>query len=154
MDCRGQSRAATRPAPQGRSSPISRTTSSQAAYRLRRLFYTLYQKAPRAHSAAPPSKTASPRSCRASSTTSARPCADAGFALEKTRRGLRIVRDDFLFKNIAHSLRRSSNQNERSHSRSMPCRQLRHFAVRPLFCFTPLSLFSRENVRSAGLCHE
>ena len=33
--------------------PLS-TTSSQALYRLRRLFYALHQKSPRAHSAAPP----------------------------------------------------------------------------------------------------
>ena len=90
MDCRGQSRAATRPAPQGRSSPISRTTSSRTSYRSRRHFYM----SSLIHFVAPPSKTASPRSCRASSTTSARPCADAGFVLEKTRRGRRIGRDD------------------------------------------------------------
>ena len=34
-------------------------SSSQASYRLRRLFYALHEKAPRAHFAAPPSKTAS-----------------------------------------------------------------------------------------------
>ena len=42
------------------SSPAVSTTSSQAAYRLRRLFYALHQKAPRAHSAAPPPKNADP----------------------------------------------------------------------------------------------
>ena len=36
------------------STPVTRTTSSQASYRLRRLFYALHQKPSRAHSAAPP----------------------------------------------------------------------------------------------------
>ena len=42
------------PAAHGRSSPTTGTTSSQALYRLRRLFYAPHQKSSRAHSAAPP----------------------------------------------------------------------------------------------------
>ncbi len=54
MGCRGQPRAARWPAPQRRSNPSVSTTSSQASYRLRRLFYASHQKSSRAHSAAPP----------------------------------------------------------------------------------------------------
>ena len=42
MDCRGQSRAATRPAPQSRSSPISRTIEKAVA--IRRLLFASEQR--------------------------------------------------------------------------------------------------------------